>query len=105
VSKFVDTYLQLDGVEEQTFRAEVDKMEISQKEEIMQVTTSWEQKGIEMGQRSLLLRLLDRKVGGVSEAMVEWVNGLSVRQLEALGDALLDFRSIDDLQRWFSRLG
>jgi predicted transposase/invertase (TIGR01784 family) len=105
VSKFVDTYLRLDGVEEQTFRAEVDKMEISQKEEIMQVTTSWEEKGIEKGQRSLLLRLLDRKVGGVSEAMVERVNGLSARQLEALGDALLDFRSIDDLQRWFSSLG
>jgi Mg2+/Co2+ transporter CorB len=75
VSKFVDTYLRLNGVEEQTFRAEVDKMEISQKEEIMQVTTSWEEKGIEKGQRSLLLRLLERKVGEISEVMVERVNG------------------------------
>jgi predicted transposase/invertase (TIGR01784 family) len=49
VSKFVDTYLQLDREEEKTFQAEVDKMDVAQKEEIMQVTTSWERKGIEQG--------------------------------------------------------
>jgi hypothetical protein len=49
VSKFVDTYLQLDREEEKTFQAEVDRMDIAQKEEIMQVTTSWERKGIEQG--------------------------------------------------------
>jgi predicted transposase/invertase (TIGR01784 family) len=49
VSKFVDTYLQLDREEEKTFQAEVDRMELAQKEEIMQVTTSWERKGIEQG--------------------------------------------------------
>jgi predicted transposase/invertase (TIGR01784 family) len=37
VSKFVDTYLQLDREEEKTFQAEVDRMDIAQKEEIMQV--------------------------------------------------------------------
>jgi predicted transposase/invertase (TIGR01784 family) len=45
----VDTYLQLDREEEKTFQAEVDRMDIAQKEEIMQVTTSWERKGIEQG--------------------------------------------------------
>jgi predicted transposase/invertase (TIGR01784 family) len=45
----VDTYLRLDREEEKTFQAEVDRMDIAQKEEIMQVTTSWERKGIEQG--------------------------------------------------------
>jgi predicted transposase/invertase (TIGR01784 family) len=45
----VDTYLRLDREEEKTFQAEVDRMDIAQKEEIMQVTTSWERKGIEKG--------------------------------------------------------
>jgi hypothetical protein len=40
----------------------------------MQGTTSWEEKGIDKGQRSLLLRQLGRKVGGASEIMVERVN-------------------------------
>jgi predicted transposase/invertase (TIGR01784 family) len=45
----VDTYLQLDREEEKMFQAEVDRMDVAQKEEVMQVTTSWERTGIEKG--------------------------------------------------------
>jgi Domain of unknown function (DUF4351) len=54
-------------------------------------------------QRSLILRQLNRKVGSVAEQMLESINALSIEQLESLGEALLDFESIDDLITWLNR--
>jgi hypothetical protein len=46
-------YLRLNAQEEQTFQAEIDTMDIAQKDAIMQTTTSWEEKGMEKERRSL----------------------------------------------------
>jgi hypothetical protein len=100
ISKFVDSYLRLDVKEERTFQAEIDTMRLEEKEAIMQTTTSWEETGIEKGQRSLLTRQLTRKFGTIDDHTLALVNALSVAQLESLGDALLDFGSIDDLTAW-----
>jgi predicted transposase/invertase (TIGR01784 family) len=85
VSKFVDTYLQLDREEEKTFQAEVDRMELAQKEEIMQVTTSWERKGIEQGklenQRSIALNMLKDNLP--LEQISRWT-GLSIAEIQKL---------------------
>jgi predicted transposase/invertase (TIGR01784 family) len=96
ISKFVDTYLRLNDMEEQTFQAELDKIGAAQKEAIMQVTTSWEAKG----QRSLILRQLNRRVGSLPNAIQAQVEALSLNQLEILSEALLDFNSLDDLINW-----
>jgi predicted transposase/invertase (TIGR01784 family) len=73
ISKFVDTYLRLNAKEEKTFQAELDKIGATQKEAIMQVTTSWEEKGIETGiergQRSLVSLQLEQKVGKLPTAI------------------------------------
>jgi predicted transposase/invertase (TIGR01784 family) len=58
VSKFVDTYLRLDLKEEKTFQAEIDKLEPSQKEEIMENLTSWEERGVEKERRTIALSML-----------------------------------------------
>lgn len=100
ISQFVDSYLRLDVKEEKMFQSEIDKMGTAQREEIMQVTTSWEETGIEKGQRSLVLRLLARKVGNLSDLNLTQIEALSIAQLESLGEALLDFRSINDLTAW-----
>jgi heme oxygenase len=71
----------------------------------MQITTSWEEKGIERGlqrERSLILRQLTRRVGQLPETILAQVNDLSVEQLEALGEALLDFVDLSDLQAWLA---
>jgi predicted transposase YdaD len=96
ISKFVDTYLRLNNKEEQTFQAELDKIGTAQKEAIMQVTTSWEAKG----QRSLILRQLNRRVGSLPNEIQAQVEALSLNQLEILSEALLDFNSLDDLINW-----
>jgi Domain of unknown function (DUF4351) len=76
-------------------------MDIAQREEIMQVTTSWEEKA----QRSLVLRLLNRKVGAVPDRALDQINRLQGEQLEFLGEALLDFGSIADLDNWLTGQG
>ncbi|MCC5644020.1 Rpn family recombination-promoting nuclease/putative transposase [Nostoc sp. CHAB 5824] len=52
------------------------------------------------GERTIVLRLLNRRVGNIPDALLSQIQGLSVEQLEALGDALLDFSTLADLERW-----
>jgi predicted transposase/invertase (TIGR01784 family) len=52
------------------------------------------------GERTIILRLLNRRVGNISDTLLSQIQGLSVEQLEALGDALLDFSTLADLERW-----
>jgi predicted transposase YdaD len=52
------------------------------------------------GERAIILRLLNRRVGNISDAVLSQIQELSVEQLEALGDALLDFSSLADLEGW-----
>jgi len=52
------------------------------------------------GERAIVLRLLNRRAGNLPDAVVSQIQGLSVEQLEALGDALLDFSTLADLEGW-----
>jgi predicted transposase YdaD len=104
ISGFVDTYLRLNAQEKRVFEAEIGKLEETEKEGIMQIVTSWMEEGIEQGARqearSLILRLLTRRVGQLPEVILAQVNELPIEQLEALGEALLDFVDLSDLQAW-----
>lgn len=61
----------------------------------------WEE-GREEGERSLLFRLLNKKVGELPEAVQDRISTLSFDRLESLGEALLDFTSVSDLERWLA---
>ena len=52
--------------------------------------------------RSLILRLLTRQFGELPESLVSQINKLSIEQLEALTDALLDFEAIAQVEEWLS---
>ncbi len=56
--------------------------------------------GIEQGERSLILRLLSRRVGTLPLETRSQVEALSLERIELLGEALLDFSSADDLDDW-----
>ncbi|MDX2228508.1 MAG: DUF4351 domain-containing protein [Leptolyngbyaceae cyanobacterium bins.349] len=62
------------------------------------------QEGRQEGERSLILRLLTRQVGELSAEMRSHINTLSLEQLENLGEALLEFNAIADLEQWFTTL-
>ena len=50
----------------------------------------------------MTLRLLNRRCGPLSEATTAQIQALSVDQLEALADALLDFQGSADLAAWLA---
>ena len=58
------------------------------------------EEGRQEGEKSLILRLLNRKVGELSPEVRQNVENLSIEQLENLGEALLDFNSMVDLENW-----
>jgi predicted transposase YdaD len=53
--------------------------------------------------RSLVIRILTRKLGNLSPRSLDRVNSLSIERIEALGEALLDFTSIADLEAWLNQ--
>ncbi len=61
----------------------------------------WE--GNKQGEQRLVLRLLIRRIGEIDALLIERVQGLSIEQLENLGEALLDFSSIADLEVWLNQ--
>jgi len=58
------------------------------------------QRGLQQGEQQLIIRQLNRRVGEIESSLIERVQKLSVEQLEELGEALLDFTSVTDLQTW-----
>ena len=59
----------------------------------------------EEAQRSLLIRQLTRKIGAMPVSTIDRISNLPIEQLESLGEALLDFGSIDDLTSWLETQG
>ncbi|MBA4465487.1 DUF4351 domain-containing protein [Cylindrospermopsis raciborskii CS-506_A] len=47
-----------------------------------------------------MIRQLTRRLGELSEQRLGQIRQLSVPQLEALAESLLDFRQISDLEAW-----
>ncbi|GAX45354.1 hypothetical protein NIES4075_63750 [Tolypothrix sp. NIES-4075] len=60
-------------------------------------------KGKQQEALSLVTRQLNRRLGNVSDTLVERLRGLSIEELEALGEALLDFTSVADLTSWLTQ--
>jgi predicted transposase YdaD len=58
------------------------------------------QEGEEAGEVRLVLRLLSKRFGKIGDRRIEVINGLTLEQLDDLGDALLDFGNITDLDNW-----
>ncbi|MBD2279101.1 DUF4351 domain-containing protein [Aphanizomenon flos-aquae] len=52
------------------------------------------------GEQRLIIRQLNRRIGEIDSLLIQKVQQLSVEKLEELGEALLDFASITDLETW-----
>ncbi|MEA5620779.1 DUF2887 domain-containing protein [Cronbergia sp. UHCC 0137] len=60
------------------------------------------QEGRQEGETILLMRLLSKRFGKLSDRYIENINNLTIPQLEDLGEALLDFVNITDLDHWLT---
>ena len=58
------------------------------------------QEGERTGEVRLVLRLLSKRVGIISDRSIEIINSLTLEQLDDLGDTLLDFGNIADVDNW-----
>jgi hypothetical protein len=99
--RFIDWLLVLLEGLEREFQEDLQRFE---QERQMQYVTSIErmamQEGSKQEARSLVLRLLTRRVGSVPEFLQTQIEALSLAQLEDLGEALLEFSRPEDLESW-----
>jgi predicted transposase YdaD len=59
-----------------------------------------EQTGVLKGEQALILRQLNRRFGTLPTSVEAQVQALALPQIEALGEALLDFAQLSDLSNW-----
>ena len=81
ISGFVDTYLRLDVTEEQAFQTVVDTMGLTQREEVMEIVTSWEQKGAQRALEQVAVNLLRE---GMAIDAIARVTGLTLERVQQL---------------------
>jgi predicted transposase/invertase (TIGR01784 family) len=51
---------------------------------------------------SILMRLLSKRFGEIGDRRLQIINQLSLEQLEDLGESLLDFKKISELDNWLN---
>ncbi|MCM0590307.1 MAG: DUF4351 domain-containing protein [Gloeotrichia echinulata DEX184] len=106
--RFIDWVMILPKALEVEFWQEFRQFE---QERTMRYVTTGErieyEQGIQKGEQALILRQLQRRVGELSSevrclrrATPTQIESLALTQLESLGEALLDFTSIEDLFNW-----
>ena len=103
--RFVDWVMILPEGHKRTFW---DELKTYEKDRKMPYITSVEEIGYDRGlsegkaeeARSLILRLLNRKLGIQPDRTIDRINKLPITRLESLGEALLDFSAIEDLTTW-----
>ncbi len=61
------------------------------------------EQAVQSGEQRLVIRLLNRRIGNIDESLIERIKRLSIEQLENLGEALLDFSSVADLETWLNQ--
>ena len=61
------------------------------------------QEGNKQGEQRLVIRQLNHRIGEIDTSLIERIQGLSLEQLENLGEALLDFSSVADLETWLNQ--
>jgi predicted transposase YdaD len=67
-----------------------------------EILNEGEQRGLEH-EKSLILRQLTRRIGPIAPPMEAQIRLLSLTQLEELGEALLDFSELAELENWLEQ--
>lgn len=116
ISGFIDTYLRLTAAEMKLYTAEIDTLDKQQREEVMEIVTSWMEEGIKQGLHkgreegrafgrqeeaiSLVSRQLIKRLGPLQPDLLAPVQKLSLQNLEKLSEVLLDFKSPAEFKQW-----
>ncbi len=70
---------------------------------ISNIEKEGEARGEARGKVELVIKLLERRIGKVSEETLLRIKALPIEQVEQLGEDLMDFTGSNDLAEWFQR--
>jgi predicted transposase/invertase (TIGR01784 family) len=84
----------------QVFREDMMRESVIYQDILQQGEQKGRQEGRQEGELALILRQLTRRIGAVSPEAEAQIRTLSLAQLDALGEALLDFSQPSDLDDW-----
>ncbi|MHC5935187.1 DUF4351 domain-containing protein [Nostoc sp.] len=82
------------------------ELEEDDRELIMQLEPLYQrdrEQAVQSGEQRLIIRQLNRRIGEINALLIERIKGLSIEKLENLGEALLDFSSVADLETWLNQ--
>jgi hypothetical protein len=96
IRNFMDAYLRLSATELAVYDREVQAIEPPEREAVMRIFNEWETRG----EAKIVARLLGRRFGELPEALRDAIACLPGEKVEALADALLDFVTLADVERW-----
>jgi hypothetical protein len=110
IGGFIDAYLRLNAEEMKLYERAIAGFAPEEREATMGLISTWEQKGIEKGREEglhdgkedLVIRQIQRRFGVVVDAVKQQLDQLSAAQLDMLGEDLLDFASLADLEQWLT---
>ncbi len=88
----------------QVFREGIMRESVIYQEILQEGEQTGEERGILKGEQAVIFRLLARRVGEISPELQSQIQLLSLNQLEALSDALLDFSALADLRAWLQTI-
>ncbi|MGC4044525.1 MAG: DUF4351 domain-containing protein [Armatimonas sp.] len=107
IAGFIGTYLRLNASEFQQFIHAIEGSDSPEtvRQEMMTLTNEWidfgMEKGLEQGERRMLLRLLRRKLGDDAAAALEpELQDLEITKCEALAEAIFDLDSLEAVRVW-----
>ena len=107
ISGFIDTYLRLNTAEEEELNTELKQANLVEEEQIMEIVTSWMEKGIkqgiEQGEQKIIKRQVKRRFNNITPTLESQINSLSSEQLENLADVIFDLQSLADLTNWLEQ--
>jgi Domain of unknown function (DUF4351) len=100
--RFIEWVLMLPPELEKAFKNDLATYE---EEKNMPYISNLERESREAGKAELVIKLLNRKTGKVSEEALVKIEALPIEQLEKLGEDLLDFTGSKDLADWLQSYG
>ena len=119
IGVFIESYLSLTAQEMRQYEREIAGFPPAERNETMELMTSWQREGMMQGRtegrnegrnegriqgkETLVVRLLRRRLGSVPAEVTARLSSLSAEQLDDLGEALLDFGTLADLEQWIAR--
>jgi len=99
--KIIDTMMTLTKQLQAKLITKVNRLEEERKMPLVSPTEKMAiERGELIGERRLIIRLLNRRIGEIEPLLIKQVEKLDIEKMELLGEELLEFSPVADLERW-----